>query len=89
MTTAKKVARRKLSLLQPTDERRPGKADADTDGPAKNAHHDALHQELGQHIAAPGADGHANADLPGALGDRDQHDVHDADAAHQQPTLKQ
>ena len=30
------------------------------------------------------ADRHADADLAGAFGDRDQHDVHDADAADQQ-----
>ena len=36
-------------------------------------------------MAEPGgAQGLAGADLPGALGDRDHHDVHDADAAHQQ-----
>ena len=35
-------------------------------------------------LFALGADGPADADLPGALGDRHQHDVHDADAAHQQ-----
>ena len=32
----------------------------------------------------PGPQGLADTDLPGALGDRDQHDVHNADAAHQQ-----
>ena len=31
-----------------------------------------------------GTDGHADADLAGPLGDGDQHDVHDADAADQQ-----
>ena len=30
------------------------------------------------------ADGHADADLAGAFGDRHEHDVHDADAADQQ-----
>ena len=34
--------------------------------------------------AALGAQGPANADLAGALRDRGQHDVHDADAAHEQ-----
>jgi len=28
----------------------------------------------------------ADSDFRGALGDGDQHDVHDADAAHQEPT---
>ena len=43
-----------------------------------------LDQELQQHMDAPRADRHADADLAGALGDRDQQDVHDADAADQQ-----
>ena len=30
------------------------------------------------------ADGHADADLAGAFGDRHEHDVHDADAADEQ-----
>jgi hypothetical protein len=34
-----------------------------------------------EHIAAVRADGEADADLAGALGDGDEHDVHDADAA--------
>jgi hypothetical protein len=41
-------------------------------------------QELLQDVAAARADGHAQPDLAGALGDRDQHDVHDADAADDQ-----
>ena len=35
-------------------------------------------------VAAARAEGLANADLARALGDADQHDVHHADAAHQQ-----
>ena len=31
-----------------------------------------------------GADGHADADLASAFGDRHQHDIHDADAADEQ-----
>ncbi len=34
--------------------------------------------------ATVGADCHADADLAGALGHGNQHDIHDADAAHQQ-----
>ena len=33
---------------------------------------------------AAGADGQADADLARPLGDRDEHDVHDADAADEQ-----
>ena len=49
---------------------------------AEQAQHHRLDQELHQHVAAAGAHRQAEADLPGALGDRHQHDVHDADAAH-------
>ena len=43
-----------------------------------------LDQELEQHLPRPGADGEADADFPGAFGDGDEHDVHDADAADKQ-----
>ena len=52
--------------------------------PPPEAQHDALDQELRQHVGAAGAHRHADADLARALGHRHQHDVHDADAAHQQ-----
>jgi len=40
-----------------------------------------LDEELEKDVNAPGTDRHPNADLPRALGDRDEQDVHDADAA--------
>ena len=43
-----------------------------------------LDQELPADHRRPGAERLAQADLPGPLGDRHQHDVHDADAADQQ-----
>ena len=43
-----------------------------------------LDQELPDDVAALGADGAADADLPGALHHARQHDVHDADAADEQ-----
>ena len=43
-----------------------------------------LDQELQQDVARLGAHRHADADLARPLGDADQHDVHDPDAAHQQ-----
>ena len=43
-----------------------------------------LEQELQADVARPGADRLAQADLPGPLAHRDQHDVGDADAADQQ-----
>jgi hypothetical protein len=42
---------------------------------------DRLHQELVAHVAPARAEGEPQPDLAGALGDRDQHDVHDRDAA--------
>ena len=41
-------------------------------------------EELGQDVPAAGADRLADADLAGPLGDRDEHDVHDPDAADDQ-----
>jgi len=49
---------------------------------ATHAQQDRLGQELSHYIAAARADGEADADLAGPLGDADQHDVHDANAAH-------
>ena len=42
----------------------------------------ASKQKLRDHIFAAGADGHAHADFTRAFGDADQHDVHNANAAH-------
>ena len=66
------------------DQERYAPSQEDAGNPAAEAEQDGLHQELPQDVTAPGADGHAQADLPGALGDRHQHDVHDAHAAHHQ-----
>ncbi len=65
-----------------TPGRRSGNHDADH--AAHRGQHHRLDQELQQHFAFQRADGQAQADLAGALGDANQHDVHDADAAHQQ-----
>ena len=43
-----------------------------------------LDEELDDDAAPLGTNGPADADLPGPFGDGHQHDVHDADAAHQQ-----
>ena len=51
---------------------------------AEQAQRDRFGEELQQYLAAGGAEGLEDADLPGSLGNRYQHDVHDADAAHQQ-----
>ena len=61
---------------------------ANAGGHAQNApkagEHRRLGEELPQDAALLGADGLFQANLPGALGDGYQHDVHHADAAHQQ-----
>src|SRR5262249_38771853 len=51
---------------------------------ARRRQGEGLDQELQQNVARLGADGHAQADLPRPLGDADQHDVHDANAANEQ-----
>ena len=52
--------------------------------PPRPGQRERLDQELGEDVAAPGADRLADADLAGPLADRDQHDVHDPDAADDQ-----
>src|SRR6185369_10341432 len=52
--------------------------------PANSADSDGFDQELRENVVALGADGFADADFAGALGDRDQHDVHHSNAAHDQ-----
>ena len=51
---------------------------------AEQADRGRLEQELGQDAPPRGADRLADADLARALGDRDEHDVHHADAADEQ-----
>jgi len=62
-----------------------GYADADTgeeaDAAADEGDDGGLGEELAADVASGGAEGFADADLAGALGDGDEHDVHDADAA--------
>src|SRR6185312_9768113 len=45
---------------------------------------DGFDQKLHEDVAATGADGHANADFAGPLGDADEHDVHDPHATDDQ-----
>ena len=59
-------------------------AEQDSADAAHARQHGGFEQELNQDVGLAGAHGFADADLIGALGHRDQHDVHDADAAHQQ-----
>src|SRR5688500_7402992 len=51
---------------------------------AKNAEGDRFGEKLQQDIVAARADREADADLAGAFGDADEHDVHNADAADEE-----
>jgi hypothetical protein len=59
-------------------------AERDADHPADERQRHRLDQELHEDVAPARADRLADADLARALGDRHQHDVHDADAADEQ-----
>src|SRR3954471_9632356 len=59
-------------------------AEQDTQHSSQQAEGQRFDQELHQDIHPGGAESFTNADLTGALGDRDQHDIHDPDAAHQE-----
>jgi len=58
-----------------------GNAGQHSGDPAEHRHQHRLDQELHEDVAAAGAHGLADADLPRALGDRHQHDVDNADSA--------
>src|SRR5690606_31290268 len=53
-------------------------------GAADKTDQHRLDEELPHDVAAAGTDGHTDADLLGAFGDADQHDVHHPDATHYQ-----
>ena len=63
---------------------RDGVAQADAQPTAEQAQGHGLGEELQQDVAPAGADGLAQADLAGPLGDAHEHHVHDPDAADQQ-----
>jgi hypothetical protein len=69
---------------QRVDQQRAADAEDEADQAAGDRDHHGLEQELREDVALAGADGHADADLARPLGDRDEHDVHDADAADEQ-----
>src|SRR5216683_4870788 len=71
-------------MKENADQEGPAAPKKDAHGPAEKAQHDCFHEELAEDIPRPRAHGHAQADLPRALGDRNQHDVHDADPADDQ-----
>ena len=43
-----------------------------------------IDEELVQNVDAPGSHTHSQTDFAGSLGNRNVHDVHDSDTAHQQ-----
>ena len=57
----------------------------DSENAAEERQRHRLEQKLPDDIFSPRADRFADADLVRALGDADQHDVHHADAADEQP----
>src|ERR1051326_4284361 len=59
-------------------------AAGDADAAAEAGKDDRFDEELQQDVAAPRADGLSDADLARPLRHRDEHDVHDADAADEQ-----
>src|SRR6185369_6793647 len=80
--------RRRVELEAPTgelaDQGGDGEAEHDPDQAAEQRQGQGLDEELGEDVATARADGLADADLAGPLPDRDQHDVHDPDAADDQ-----
>ena len=77
LTTTGQPANFATSLWIPTPS-------ADPEQSAGHREDDRLDEELGPDVARAGADGHADADLARPLGDRDEHDVHDPDAADEE-----
>ena len=57
--------------------------DSEADETAEQANAGGFDQELDQNSSAFSADGFANADLAGALGNGNKHDVHDSNAAYE------
>ena len=64
------------------NETRQSGRDADTS--ADQAEGYGLDEKLAENIVGIGTHRHPQSDFPGALGHRHQHDIHDADAPHQQ-----
>ena len=78
---------RSIAVSQPNDCRSTTDApapSADADRAAGDAQHHGLDEELQEDVAPRRAERLANADLARPLGDRHEHDVHDADAADEQ-----
>src|SRR2546427_684635 len=61
-----------------------GQTEADPDQPSDEGQADGFHQELAQDVSAPGPNCHPQTNLPSSFRHRNQHDVHDPDAADQE-----
>ena len=68
--------------LKHTDQCRETSAEQDPYDSAHAGDNCGLTEKLGDNVSGPGAQGLADTDLPGPLCHGDEHDVHDADAAH-------
>ena len=66
------------------DEQGSDESKQDSRRASKQAQHDGFAEELELDGTLGRSHRHANSNFPGALRDRYQHDVHDADSAHQQ-----
>ena len=71
-------------VAQLAEQKGAANADCDADQAADDAEQQGLGQELHADVVRRGANRLADADLARPLGDADQHDVHDADAADDQ-----
>ena len=56
----------------------------DAEDATQHAKHNRLDKELQKDVQSRGTQRHAHSNLPCAFGDRNQHDIHDADAADQE-----
>ena len=68
----------------PSDDEGDQPSKHDADDAADQAEQGRLGQKLDQNVPSPGPERLAQTDLARPLGNGDEHDVHDADAAHQQ-----
>src|SRR5690606_22104335 len=75
---------RGIPLSQLLERERASDATGEAENAAGHAEDERLDQELEQDVAAPRAQRLADPDLTRPLRDRHQHDVHDADPAHDQ-----
>src|SRR5262249_52268869 len=66
------------------DHKRRADSEENSNGSTNQTQYNCLYQELPLNVSLRCTDGHADSDLACALGNRDEHDVHDAYATHQE-----